>query len=150
MHPMARKARVLYLCTGNSCRSQMAEGLTNALRGDEFEAHSAGVEPKPMDPRAVKVMAEVGIDISQQTSKDVGQFIGQPWDWVVTLCDQARESCPFFPGPVKRAHAGFEDPPFLAQGAASEEQALNHYRRVRDQIKALVLGLPDTLNRQDQ
>jgi len=91
------RRRVLYLCTGNSCRSQMAEGLTNALRGDEFEAHSAGVEPGQVDPRAVEAMAETGVDISGQASKDVEAFIGQPWDWVVTLCDNARESCPFSP-----------------------------------------------------
>lgn len=139
------KKRILYLCTGNSCRSQMAEGFTNTLRGDEFEAFSAGVEPKPVDPRAMTVMAEENIDIAGQTSKDVEQFIGQPWDWVVTLCDNARESCPFFPGPVKRVHRGFPDPPQLAENSASEEEALTHYRTVRDQIKEFVLGLPESL-----
>jgi arsenate reductase len=139
------KKRILFLCTGNSCRSQMAEGFTNALRDDEFEAFSAGVEPKPVDPRAMAVMAEENIDIAGQTSKDVEQFVGQPWDWVVTLCDNARESCPFFPGPVQRVHRGFSDPPQLAEGAASEEEALAHYRKVRDQIKEFVLGLPGSL-----
>jgi len=139
------KKRILFLCTGNSCRSQMAEGFTNGLRGAEFAAFSAGVAPRELDPRAVKVMAEAGVDISGQASKDVEQFIGQEWDWVVTLCDNAREACPFFPGPVKRAHRGFPDPPQLAQGAASEEEALQHYRRVRDQIKEFVLGLPASL-----
>ncbi len=139
------KKRILYLCTGNSCRSQMAEGFTNRLRGDEFEAHSAGVAPKGIDPRAVTVMAEENIDMAGQGSKDVEQFIGQPWDWVVTLCDNARESCPFFPGPVLRVHRGFADPPLLAQGAASEDEALKHYRKVRDEIKALVLNLPASL-----
>lgn len=139
------KTRILFLCSGNSCRSQMAEGFTNALRGQEFEAHSAGVAPKPVDPLAIQAMAEAGVDIAGQTSKDVEQFVGQPWDWVVTLCDQARESCPFFPGPVKRAHVGFDDPPFLARQAASQEEALAHYRRVRDQIRDFVLGLPASL-----
>ena len=139
------KKRILYLCTGNSCRSQMAEGFTNALKGDEFEAFSAGVAPKAIDPRAVAVMAEENLDIAGQSSKGVEQFIGQPWDWVVTLCDNARESCPFFPGPVKRVHRGFPDPPQLAQGAASEEEALAHYRKVRDQIKEFVMNLPESL-----
>ncbi len=142
------KKRILYLCTGNSCRSQMAEGFTNALRGDEFEAMSAGVAPKKVDLRAVKVMAEEGIDISGQGSKDVEQFIGQPWDWVVTLCDNARESCPLFPGPVPRVHRGFADPPHLAEGAASEDEALEHFRKVRDQIKAFVLNLSGSLEGQ--
>ena len=140
------KQRVLYLCTGNSCRSQMAEALTNALRGREFEAHSAWVEPKAVDPRAVKVMAEIGIDISGQASKSLDQFIGQPWDWVVTLCDHARESCPLFPGVAKRVHKGFDDPPYLAASAANEEEALRHYRRVRDEIRAMVEGLPRSLD----
>lgn len=139
------KKRILYLCTGNSCRSQMAEGFTNALRGGEFEAASAGIEPKGIDPRAMTVMAEENIDIAGQDSKDVEQFIGQPWDWVVTLCDNARESCPFFPGPVQRVHRGFPDPPQLAKNAASEEEALAHYRKVRDQIKEFVLNLPVSL-----
>ena len=139
------KKRILYLCTGNSCRSQMAEGFTNALRGGEFEAASAGIEPKGIDPRAMTVMAEENIDIAGQDSKDVEQFIGQPWDWVVTLCDNARESCPFFPGPVQRVHRGFPDPPQLAKNAASEEEALSHYRKVRDQIKEFVLNLPASL-----
>jgi arsenate reductase len=150
MASASNKLRILYLCTGNSCRSQMAEGFTNALRGEGFEAHSAGVAPKAVDPRAVRVMAEAGVDISRQASKDVETFLQKPWDWVVTLCDNARESCPFFPGPVKRVHAGFDDPPFLAQDAASEEGALSHYRRVRDQIKAFVLALPGSLQVQEQ
>lgn len=139
------KQKILYLCTGNSCRSQMAEGWTNHLRGDEFEAASAGVTPKGVDQRAVKVMAEAGVDISSQGSKDVEQFIGQDWDWVVTLCDNANEACPFFPGNVRRVHRGFDDPPSLAKGADGEEQALAHYRRVRDEIKAMVEALPDSL-----
>ena len=140
------KQRILYLCTGNSCRSQMAQGLTNALHGGEFEAHSAGVEPKDVDPRAVKVMAEIGIDISGQASKTLDQFIGQDWDWVVTLCDNARESCPFFPGGARRVHKGFDDPPHLAATAANEEEAMGQYRRVRDEIRAMVEHLPGSLD----
>jgi arsenate reductase len=139
------KMKILFLCSGNSCRSQMAEAFTNALRGGEFETRSAGVTPKEIDPRAVKVMAEVGIDISGQRSKDVERFIGQDWDYVVTLCDNARESCPFFPGQVRRVHRGFDDPPYLAQEAASEEEALAHYRRVRDEIRSFVEKLPESL-----
>ena len=139
------KKRILFLCTGNSCRSQMAEGFTNALRGDEYEAFSAGVAPGRVDPRAVAVMAEAGIDISGQESKAVDPFIGQDWDWVVTLCDNANEACPFFPGPVTRVHRGFDDPPLLALGADNEEEALAPYRRVRDEIKAMVEGLPGSL-----
>ena len=139
------KKRILFLCTGNSCRSQMAEGFTNALRGDEYEAYSAGVAPGRVDPRAVAVMAEAKVDIAGQKSKAVDPFIGQDWDWVVTLCDNANEACPFFPGPVTRVHRGFDDPPLLAQGAADEDEALAPYRRVRDEIKAMVAGLPQSL-----
>jgi arsenate reductase len=143
------KLRVLFLCTGNSCRSQMAEGWARALKSESVEAFSAGVEPKAVDPRAVRAMAEAGVDISAQRAKDVGEFMGQAFDYVVTLCDNARESCPFFPGPVKRVHAGFDDPPFLAQGAATEEEAMASYRRVRDEIKAFVEGLPGTLEQKE-
>lgn len=140
-----RKKLILFLCTGNSCRSQMAEGFTNALRGDGFLAFSAGVAPSRVDTRAIKVMAEVGVDISGQKSKSVDQFIGQDWEWVVTLCDNANEACPFFPGTVTRAHRGFDDPPLLALGAVDEEEALTPYRRVRDEILAMVRGLPGSL-----
>lgn len=145
MSSAATKKRILFLCTGNSCRSQMAEGFTNALRGEDYESFSAGVSPSKVDPRAIKVMAEAGIDISGQESKAVDPFIGRDWDWVVTLCDNANEACPFFPGPVTRVHRGFDDPPLLALGAANEEEALALYRRVRDEIKAMVLGLPGSL-----
>ncbi len=140
-----RKIRILFLCTGNSCRSQMAEGLTNALRGDEFQAASAGVRPSAVDPRAQKAMAEIGIDISGQRSKGVSELAGQHWDYVVTLCDHARESCPLFPGGAQKVHLGFDDPPYLAAAAASEEEAMAPYRRVRDQIRAMVDNLPANL-----
>ena len=139
------KTRILYLCTGNSCRSPMAEFFTNQLKGEEFFAASAGVKPHGVDPRAVKAMAEAGVDITPGRSKDVSEMLGQEWDRVVTLCGNAQENCPFFPGPVKRVHKGFDDPPYLAKDAANEKEAMSHYRRVRDEIKAMVRGLPQSL-----
>ena len=123
----------------------MAEGWTKALKGDQLEAYSAGIQPKGVDPRAVKVMDEAGIDISGQKSKDIDSLGSLEFEYVVTLCDNARESCPFFPAKTKRVHMGFEDPPLLADGAASEEEALVPYRRVRDEIRAFVESLPDSL-----
>ena len=137
--------KILFLCTGNSCRSQMAEAWTNKLKGDQFEAYSAGVEPKGIDPRAVKAMAEAGIDISGQRSKDVDSLGDMEFDYVVTLCDNARESCPFFPAKTRLVHKGFDDPPKLAEHAHDEEQAMSHYRRVRDEIRAFIEKLPETL-----
>jgi arsenate reductase len=136
---------VLFLCTGNSCRSQMAEGWARALRPDRLVPYSAGVAPHPLDPRAVRVMAEAGVDISGQRSKDVSELASVPFDLVVTVCDHARESCPVFPGRARRVHRGFEDPPRLAAGASSEEEALGHYRRVRDEIRRFVEALPESL-----
>jgi arsenate reductase len=142
---VSEKKNILFLCTGNACRSQMAEGFARALRGDVVTAFSAGVERHGLDPRAVAVMAEAGVDIAGQTSKLVSDLPPVAFDFVVTLCGGAQEACPFFPGSVKRVHAGFEDPPDLARGAASEEEALAHYRRVRDAIRSFVAGLPDSL-----
>jgi arsenate reductase len=143
---MADKKKVLFLCTGNSCRSQMAEAWTNRLKGELFEAYSAGVQPKRIDPRAIKAMAEAGIDISSQKSKDVDAFGNMEFDYVITLCDNARESCPYFPARTNLIHRGFEDPPKLAETAQNEEEALAHYRRVRDEIKAFVESLPEGLS----
>jgi len=139
------KLRVLFLCTGNSCRSQMAEGWARALKGDRLEAFSAGIETHGLNLRAVKVMAEVGVDISGHSSKTVADLPTLDFDCVVTVCDRARESCPLFPGKTKMVHAGFDDPPRLAKDAKSEEEALAHYRRVRDEIKAFVETLPGVL-----
>jgi len=139
------KMRILYLCGGNSCRSQMAEAWTRRLKGDLLEPYSAGVEARGVDPRAVRVMAEAGLDISGQRSKTVDALPVQDFDYVVTLCDRAKESCPYFPARTRLLHAGFDDPPALAAGAAGEEEALAHYRRVRDEIRAFVAGLPDNL-----
>ena len=141
------KIKVLYLCTGNSCRSQMAEAWTRHLKGDRIEPYSAGVEARGLDPSAVRVMAEAGIDISGQKSKLIDELPDQDFDWVVTLCDQAREACPVFPAKTKTLHLRFDDPPYLAASAASEEEALGHYRRVRDEIKATVEDMPDNLAR---
>ena len=138
--------KVLFLCTGNSCRSQMAEGWTNHLLGDRVAASSAGVVRHGLDPRAVRVMAEAGVDISGQFSKTLDDLLDTDFDHVITLCDHARESCPFFPGKVKKSHRGFDDPPFLARGESDEEAALAHYRRVRDEIRDFVRGLPDNLD----
>lgn len=138
-----RKLKVLFLCTGNSCRSQMAEGWARALKGDAVVPYSAGIEAHGLNPRAVKVMAEAGVDISEQRSKTVDEVDGVDFDFVVTVCGHANESCPMWlKGKAKVVHVGFDDPPALAKGAKSEEEALGHYRRVRDEIKAFVAELP--------
>lgn len=142
---MPDKRKILYLCTGNTCRSQMAEAWTRHLRGDLFEAYSAGVEPKGLDPRAVKAMAEAGINISTQKSKNLDALGDLEFDYVVTLCDNARESCPFFPAKTRLMHRGFDDPPKLAEGTNDEEEAMAHYRRVRDEIRAFVEKFPEAL-----
>ena len=139
------KLKVLFLCTGNSCRSQMAEGWARSLKGDVIEPYSAGVEIHGMNARAVQVMAEAGVDISGQHSKHVDELAGIEFDYVVTVCDRANESCPLFPGKTKIVHVGFDDPPKLAASAGTEEDALNHYRRVRDEIRAFVEALPEAL-----
>ncbi|MBI5558132.1 MAG: arsenate reductase ArsC [Deltaproteobacteria bacterium] len=135
---MAKKLKVLFLCTGNSCRSQMAEGWARQLRGDEITPYSAGIETHGLNPLAVKVMAEAGVDISGQKSKLVADLPEQVFDLVITVCGHADENCPFFPGSAKVVHHGFDDPPKLAASAASEEEALNHYRRVRDEIRDFI------------
>ena len=139
------KLRILFLCTGNSCRSQMAEGWARHLKGDEIEAFSAGTEPGGLDPSAVRVMAEAGVDISSHQSKHVDEFRQTQFDYVVTVCDNARESCPYLPGQAKIVHVGFEDPPRLAAAAKDEQQALDCTRRTRDRIRAFVQELPRAL-----
>lgn len=147
MQGTMQKLKVLFLCTGNSCRSQMAEGWTRHLKGDEIEPYSAGIQPRGLDPRAVRVMAEAGVNISGQRSKGVEELRDIQFDYVVTVCDQAHESCPLFPGRTKVIHVGLDDPPRLAANSRSEDEAINHYRRVRDEIRAFVEGLPETLRR---
>ena len=141
-----QKMKVLFLCTGNSCRSQMAEGWARALKGDAIEAYSAGIETHGLNPLAVRVMAEAGVDISGHRSKHVDALKGVTFDYVVTVCDNARESCPLFPGKTRVVHVGFDDPPRLAKLAKNEEEALGHYRRVRDEIRAFIEKLPEGLN----
>ena len=141
----APRLPILFLCNGNSCRSQMAEGWARALKGDQIEAFSAGIETHGLNPRAVQVMAEAGVDISAHTSKTVADLPTQDFDCVVTVCDHAHESCPLFPGKTKVVHVGFDDPPRLAKNAKTEDEALAHYRRVRDEIKAFVETLPEGL-----
>ena len=145
MMTLTGKPRILFLCTGNSCRSQMAEGWARALKGDAMEAYSAGISPKGVDPRAVRAMAEAGVDISNQQSKDIDDLNHISVDWAITLCGHAKESCPVFPGRVGRLHAGFDDPPKLAETAESGEAAMAHYRRVRDEIRQFVESLPGAL-----
>jgi arsenate reductase len=142
---MGNKRKILFLCTGNSCRSQMAEAWTNYLKGNQFQAYSAGVAPKMIDPRAVEAMAEAGIDISTQEPKNIDSLSDSEFDYVVTLCDHAKESCPFFPAKTKLIHRGFDDPPKLSAGAKDEEEAMAHYRRVRDEIRAFVERLPEAI-----
>ena len=142
---MGDKLKILFLCTGNSCRSQMAEGWAKALKSDVIEAYSAGIETHGMNPRAIKVMAEVGVDISGHRSKNVAELMAVPFDYVVTVCGNANEICPMFPGKAKVVHVGFDDPPKLAKDAKTEEEALAHYRRLRDEIRAYIERLPEAL-----
>ena len=138
--------RVLFMCTGNSCRSQMAEGWARQLKSDVIEAYSAGIAPCGVDPRAVQVMAEAGVDISAHAAKHVDDLPDVPFDAVVTVCGHANEHCPVFGGTTKVVHVGFDDPPKLAQEAKSEEEALDCYARVRDEIRAFVERLPAALD----
>jgi arsenate reductase (thioredoxin) len=139
----ARKPRILFLCTGNSCRSQMAEGWARALKGDVLDAYSAGTHPHGLNPLAVRVMREAGVDITAHTSKRP-EDIGVAFDLVVTVCDSAHESCPVLPG-AKIVHRPFDDPPRLAKDAKSDDEALPHYRRVRDEIRTFIETLPSSL-----
>lgn len=136
---MADKKRVLILCTGNSARSQMAEGLLRHDAGDRFTVESAGTKPSTVRSEAIAAMKELGIDISGHSSKSVDKFAGQKFDYVLTVCDKAKESCPIFPGQSIRLHRNFEDP---AAMAGSVEERLAVFRRVRDQIREYLRGFP--------
>ena len=142
---MSGKIKLLYLCTGNSCRSQMAEGWTHALKSDGIEVYSAGLETHGLNPNAVKVMAEAGVDISGQKSQHLDEFMALDLDVVVTVCDHAHETCPLFSGTAKVVHHSFDDPPKLSPPDAPEEVKLDGFRRVRDEIKAFVETLPESL-----
>jgi arsenate reductase len=128
----AERARVLFLCTHNSARSQMAEGLLRDLAGDRFEAHSAGTEATHVRPLAIRAMHEVGVDISGQESKTLERYLGEPLDHVITVCDEANEACPSFPGAKSRLHWSLEDP---SRAEGSEDERLGIFRRVRDQLR---------------
>lgn len=130
------KKRVLFICTANSCRSQMAEGIVKHYLGDKIEAFSAGIAPTSVHPRTIQVMREIGIDISDQCSKSMDEFTDEHFDYVITLCDSANEQCPLFFGSVKKIHMGFDDP---AAAAGSEEEIMAAFRRVRDEIKTRLL-----------
>ncbi len=145
---MPERLRVLFLCTGNSCRSQMAEGWARALKEDVIDAQSAGLEAHGLNPNAVKVMAEAGVDISRHRSKTLDALQSMEFDYVVTVCGHAHETCPVFPGTTRVVHVGFDDPPTLAATAGTTEEALGHYRRVRDEIKAFVERLPQALTKE--
>ena len=142
------KLKVLFLCTGNACRSQMAEAFARKLKGCDIEPYSAGILAAGLLPQTVEVMQEIGCDLTGQHSKHVDELKDVDFDYVITLCDYAREICPVFPGKTKVIHRGFDDPPTLAMNAKSEEEALDHYRRVRDEIKAFIETLPEALQQQ--
>jgi arsenate reductase len=135
---MNEPIRVLFLCVHNSARSQMAEGWLRHLAGERFEVHSAGTEATRVRPLAVRAMAEVAVDIAGHTSKTLERYLGQPWDYVVTVCDDANEACPFFPGGKQRLHWSLPDP---SRATGTEEEQLAVYRRVRDDVRSRVQGL---------
>src|SRR5579884_169000 len=137
---MTRKKRVLILCTGNSARSQMAEGLLRSIAEGKLEVFSAGTRPVGLNPHAVAAMAELGIDISRHRSKSVDEFLGQQFDYVITVCDSAREACPVFPGRARQFHQDFEDP-----AAAPADQQVAVFRRVRDEIRSWLVTLAPAL-----
>jgi len=132
---MTEKARVLFLCTHNSARSQMAEGLLRELAGDRFEAMSAGTEATHVRPLAVRAMEEIGVDISGQESKTLDRYLSEPFDYVITVCDDANEACPVFPGAENRLHWSFQDP---SRAEGSEEKRLEVFRKVRDEIQTRI------------
>ena len=137
MGEAVEKKKVLFICTHNSARSQMAESLMNALRGDEYDAQSAGTEPSEVNPYAVRVMQEIGVDISGHQTKSLEPFLDKDFDYVVTVCDHANEACPFFPGGKERIHKGFENPAVIE---GTEEAKLAGFRRSRDEIRAWILN----------
>ena len=138
-----QKIRVLFLCTGNSCRSQMAEGWARALKSDLLEPYSAGIEKHGMNPSAVAVMSEAGVDISRQYSKTADELGGVQFDLVVTVCGHADQNCPTLPGDPPTWHVPFDDPPRLAANAETDDEKLEVYRRVRDEIRKFVLQLSE-------
>ncbi len=143
---MNNKIKLVFLCTGNSCRSQMAEGWTRHLKGDLIEVFSAGIETHGLNSNAVKVMMEAGVDISDHHSKHIDSLKNESFDYVITVCDNANETCPYFPANCKIIHKSFEDPPKTALNLKDKNEILNCYRKVREEIKNFVETLPDILN----
>lgn len=137
--------KILFICTGNSCRSQMAEGWVRYLKKDILQSDSAGIEKRGLDPLAIQVMDEVGVDISRQTSKLINELKEKDFDYVVTICEDANRNCPVFPGKAKRIHNAFDDPPRIAKTLKSQEEIIRLYRRVRDEIKVFVSKMPGNL-----
>ena len=145
MSATAQKVRILFLCTGNSCRSQMAEGWARRLKGGTIEAYSAGIEKHGLNPHAVAAMAEAGVDVSGQRSKTIEELGPIQFDYVVTVCGHANEHCPVFPGRARIVHVGFEDPPALTRHLPDGEEKMAVYRRVRDEIRVFIETLPEGL-----
>jgi arsenate reductase len=139
------KQKILFLCTGNSCRSQMAEGWCRQSKGDFYDAYSAGIETHGLNPNAVRVMAEAGVDISCHRSQHIDEFNDIHFDIVVTVCGHAYEHCPLFSHADRVIHVGFDDPPALAKSARTDKEVLDHYRRVRDEIRDFVADFPASL-----
>ncbi|RME77325.1 MAG: arsenate reductase ArsC [Planctomycetota bacterium] len=140
------KKKILFLCTGNSCRSQMAEALGKALKDDEYQFWSAGIFAKELDPLAMEVLEEVGISTNNLYSKNLDSLNSTDFDYVITLCGHADETCPFFPGPTQKLHIPFEDPPKLAANLSEKEEKKKIYRKIRDEIQKMILELEKILN----
>jgi len=141
---MKNKKNIMFLCTGNSCRSQIAEGWARKYWGHEFNVYSAGTKKHGMNERAIKVMKEVGVDISAHHSKTTDELPDVAFDYVITVCDHAHENCPYFPG-TKLIHVGFQDPPALTRNMANEEEILTVYRQVRDEIESFIKDIKKNL-----
>ena len=146
---LQHKVKVLFLCTANACRSQMAEGWARHLKNDVLEPYSAGTRKHQLSGKAQRVMAEAGVDISDHYSKSLNELGELDFDYVITVCDSAAEACPVFPGRATVIHRGFDDPPKLAADETDPDKALDHYRRVRDEIRDFVRTLPEALTRQE-
>jgi arsenate reductase len=136
------KIKILFVCTGNACRSQIAEGWARHLKSGVIDAYSAGISPGQLNTRAIAVMAEAGVDISQQYSKHIDDLSGVDFDYVITLCDNARELCPVFPSKTKMIHRGFDDPSFMF---GTEQEIMAEFRKLRDEIRAFIETLPGSL-----
>jgi arsenate reductase len=147
MRQNKEKIKMLFICTGNSCRSQMAEGWTRHLKGDTIDAYSAGLLPGSVSPRAIKVMKEAGVDISKQTSKHIEELAGINFDYVVTVCDYAKQQCPTFGDKVRTIHKSIEDPSFLE---GNEEEIMAAFRKTRDEVKEFIIDFTNTLNLTDE